>query len=309
MQGQTTKEVTIPSAQELLIPILKTLKARQFRYSDRLQAVGRQFGFESEAVHDGYPAGTSDSFALHFESACSHLVKASLAARPEKGLIKASKRSAKAMSEPFWEKNLELGFVSESKIRGVKMTWKQFASRPARDRTFDTAPYVAKIAKKVPGLEMEKLHGIWRNATKMLADPTKSAWHADIAQLIETVGKEWERRAGLPTNPEDWFRWPGTDASPADGGLKLSGALKEGMFSYLEYHVGRTNGEASPVRQSILARIFESSLPPVFPKDYMAQWGQNKSAQRLKKMAETIAALTRNFKRMNDDRYDEAIKH
>jgi hypothetical protein len=75
----------------------------------------------------------------------------------------------------------------------------------------------------------------------------------------------------------------------------------------MEYRVGRTNGLEPAVRKLLLAGIFVGPLPPVFPPNYMAQWSVPKSARRLQKMAETLAAFVRNAKRRHDDRLDDAI--
>jgi hypothetical protein len=78
------------------------------------------------------------------------------------------------------------------------------------------------------------------------------------------------------------------------------------MLSYLDYRVGR-NGEVGSMRHGILGRVFEGPLPPVFPPDYMSSWGAPKSAARLRKLAESIAAFTRNAKRRRDFKMDDAI--
>lgn len=80
------------------------------------------------------------------------------------------------------------------------------------------------------------------------------------------------------------------------------------MLSYLEYRVGKTAGLSSRERQVILSRVFEGKLPRVFEPAYMEEWGDPKSARRLKKMAESLAAFARNFKRLDEDKYDEAIR-
>ena len=56
-----------------------------------------------------------------------------------------------------------------------------------------------------------------------------------------------------------------------------------------------------------MKRVFEGALPPVFPPDYMDAWNLPGSAARLKKLAETIAAMARLFKRRHDSRFDDAI--
>lgn len=72
--------------------------------------------------------------------------------------------------------------------------------------------------------------------------------------------------------------------------------------------VGNINGVATPTRRNILDAIFERELPPMPSEDYMNQWGKPKSSVRLQKMAETLAALTRNAKRKRTARMQTSIK-
>ena len=76
----------------------------------------------------------------------------------------------------------------------------------------------------------------------------------------------------------------------------------------MEYRVGRSHGESATIRRTILKRVFENTLPPAFPKDYMDEWGANTSAVRLQKMAVSIAAFVRNNKRRKIGDYADAIR-
>ena len=49
-------------------------------------------------------------------------------------------------------------------------------------------------------------------------------------------------------------------------------------------------------------------MPPIDNAAYAAEWGRPNTAQRLQKLAETIAALTRNAKRRNAARMDKSIR-
>jgi hypothetical protein len=80
------------------------------------------------------------------------------------------------------------------------------------------------------------------------------------------------------------------------------------MLSYLEYRVGRTHGLSTSVRQELLSRVFSGALPPVFDRAYMDEWGPPSSAQRLRKLAETLAAFCRNAKRRDTDAMRDAIR-
>lgn len=91
------------------------------------------------------------------------------------------------------------------------------------------------------------------------------------------------------------------------GSIAADDWLRLGMLAFLGYRVGRSDGKVDKERQLILAEVFDSNLPPAFPPSYVSQWGGPSSSTRLKKIAEAIAAFTRNAKRRNDGRLDEAI--
>jgi hypothetical protein len=81
----------------------------------------------------------------------------------------------------------------------------------------------------------------------------------------------------------------------------------DGVLGYFDYRVGLGDGRPELVRRSILARVFEGSLPPVFSREYMAEWGVSRSATRLRKMAVSIAAFVRNAKRRTSSDCVQAI--
>lgn len=163
------------------------------------------------------------------------------------------------------------------------------------------------LKAKLPTMELPTILGIWRNAVRYKASD-------DVGRQIEghhalaAIEREWKRRRIGPLNPDDYFAWPSIGASGGDGSLDLSGALREGMFAYLEYHVGRTNGQPRTVRKVILERVFAGELPPVFPRQYLDGWGKPETSARLKKMAEALAAFVRNAKRRDDGRMGDAIR-
>lgn len=150
-----------------------------------------------------------------------------------------------------------------------------------------------------------ELVNMWMNAVKVMADPLKKKDHGRAKEIVDRVTREWEARAKLA---DGYFKWPSTEAKGGTGRLAAFEAEKEGMLSFLEYRVGRTKGESARVRQIILRRVFEGALPPVFGKEYMAQWGANGSPERLHKMASSIAAFARNFKRRKNGAFEDAIR-
>lgn len=151
----------------------------------------------------------------------------------------------------------------------------------------------------------DELVSMWKNAVRMLADPSKRKDHARAKAVIDEIGREWDARA---KTEDGYFKWPSTEARGGNGRLGGFEAEKEGMLSFLEYRVGRTRGEPHGVRKVILRRVFEGPLPPVFSRAYMAEWGANGSPERLHKMAVSLAAFARNFKRRRTPSVADAVK-
>jgi hypothetical protein len=166
-------------------------------------------------------------------------------------------------------------------------------------------PNVGKVLANLPLSTFEQLRGVWKNCLVKLADKNQSNWHQAASEILTAIELEWQRRSRM-VHPEDWFKWPSTDASGGDGKLVLKPSVSDGMLSYLDYRVGG-NGEVNSIRHGILSRVFEGSLPPVFPPDYMSSWGAAKSASRLRKLAESLAAFARNAKRRRDITLNDAI--
>ena len=79
------------------------------------------------------------------------------------------------------------------------------------------------------------------------------------------------------------------------------------MLSYLGYHVGETGPTPQDIRWCILEYVFECHLPPLDDPVHYLEWGRPVTAQRLKKLANTLAALTRNAKRKDAVSYASAI--
>jgi hypothetical protein len=164
----------------------------------------------------------------------------------------------------------------------------------------------ARIVEKLSSMPLSETLRVWHNATIALSDPKKAHLKADASKVLTAIDREWKRRGGGRARPEDWFKWPGTQASM--GGRPLAADwLDEGVLKYLGYQVGKSSNLVSPLRAAILDRVFSGQLPPVFPPQYLADWGAPASAGRLRKIVESIAAFTRNAKRRSDQRLDQAI--
>lgn len=164
---------------------------------------------------------------------------------------------------------------------------------------------VSRLLQTIPTLPPERLIVLWSNAVKVLAAPSKAAEHERVRKVIEAVETAWD---ALDRGQDEEFAWPSTEVRASAGIATVPELRSEGMLSYLEYRVGKTAGLPAIVRHSILARVFEGKLPRVFDAGYMRGWGSPGSAQRLRKMAESLAAFARNAKRSDEDRLDEAIR-
>jgi hypothetical protein len=107
------------------------------------------------------------------------------------------------------------------------------------------------------------------------------------------------------------FQWPSTDAGEASGETDIHDILEDlpqlGLLKYMGYSVGM-NGEPTQRRHDVLEKVFLSrSLPRVTCEGYMQQWGEPKSAQRVRKMANSIATFCRNAKHKSGADMGDAI--
>lgn len=167
-------------------------------------------------------------------------------------------------------------------------------------------PQVDKIIERIPKMRMRETVELWRNAIRALEDKRRKELHPAAQRVLGALDQEWKRRYTHP-HPQDRFEWPSTHANPGSGAFSTEGWIDEGVLQYLGYKVG-VGGEPKGYRARILAQIFVGQLPPVFPPPYLNEWGPPSSVARLRKMAETIAALTRNAKRRRDSRMHRAIQ-
>ena len=148
----------------------------------------------------------------------------------------------------------------------------------------------------------------WLNCSRKLSQPSDRFPKEEVKKLREAIEKEWRRRTGPGSNPDDYFRWPSTEAPSGTGSLSDPDQwLREGLLKFLQYSVGRHQEGNETSRRALLSAIFDGDLPPFHSADYMRGWGKPSTALRLHKMADSLAAFARNFKRQRDPRFDEAI--
>jgi hypothetical protein len=141
-----------------------------------------------------------------------------------------------------------------------------------------------------------------------LAAKADSAWEdSDALQLI-LAELLFRKRAGaqklrkkvterLIEMSQQSFLWPSTAVLPSShalGGDQFW--YSDGLLSFMGYRVGQ-NGVPASHRRDILDYVYHEAIPRVNSTEYMNSWSVPKSSGRLRKMAESIAAFTRNAKR------------
>jgi len=140
------------------------------------------------------------------------------------------------------------------------------------------------------------------NVFRVLAKPDHQLRERAL-KLRQDISSAWQILAAR----DEWFAWPVTTAPRGIRGLKQCEWRPCGMLSFLGYHVGETQPTSQELRWRILEYAFECHLPPLHDRLYYSEWGQPKTSQRLSKMANTLAALTRNAKRRTAVSFGRAI--
>lgn len=153
------------------------------------------------------------------------------------------------------------------------------------------------IIERLPTMPISEMMVLWRNCIGYLSDIRMEDRWEKSKLVIKAIEDEWRDRGRQILNPDEYFDWPSTNAPAGHGSVDTDDWSEEGILSFMGYRVGETNGESTNIRHEILAHIFEHQLPPAFPSDYMKEWGDPSTVIRLKKIAESIAAFTRNAKR------------
>jgi len=96
------------------------------------------------------------------------------------------------------------------------------------------------------------------------------------------------------------FAWPSTDAEPTTNETPIFiDAPSTGLLGYLGYRVGVT-GLNPEERCGLLDTVYSHLLPQLNSIEYMNEWADPRTAQRLRKMAHSIAAFVCNAKRRRD---------
>jgi len=172
--------------------------------------------------------------------------------------------------------------------------------------------YLAEVLKRqiahLPDLTDGEFVTIWLRFSRYISGIRAAERALRDTKFLAALDAEWDRRKVTADGGEDYFRWPSTLISEVVGHSTVSGGWpRSGMLDAFDYHVGKTRGVTSGARRLILRFLFEERLPLVFDTAYTAEWGRPATAERLHKLAETIAALVRNSKYNTGRDYAQAI--
>lgn len=119
-------------------------------------------------------------------------------------------------------------------------------------------------------------------------------------QLREQLAAQLKQR--------EYFTWPSTEAPQGGGDMDTAHFQHEqGPLGFMGYRVGK-NGLAADKRRDLLSGAYAGQLPPINSPEYMAKWDAPGTGERLKKIADSIAARARDATRNDAARYRQAIQ-
>jgi len=162
-------------------------------------------------------------------------------------------------------------------------------------------PYI-----KFPTNELEKTSNSEWNNPKILSEIHYELQFRSRKKAQTLLAHVSKRLAELQNTRQS--TWPSTTAR--SGSKNLTGDVfkyEEGLLKHYGYRVG-VNGLPENKRRQILDQIFFYPLPSVGNTSYLNEWDKPGTAKRLQKLAESIAAFTRNAKRRNMKNFAQAIR-
>ena len=98
----------------------------------------------------------------------------------------------------------------------------------------------------------------------------------------------------------DRFKWPSTIAYMSNGNIPEVDWPQVGMLQGVGYAVG-AKGLPKAKRHELLSNIMSQQLPFVTSYAYRQEWEEPNTTARLKKLANTIASLSKNAKRRSNN--------
>jgi hypothetical protein len=165
---------------------------------------------------------------------------------------------------------------------------------------------ISRLIDLLPTRTHAELLAMYKNCVRRMVGRKSAKISPSVKRLHQAITEEWLRRTEMPAVDGEYFKWPTTEASSGNGRLSASAWRAVGMLSAIGYHVGRLQGVTENERHFLLDQLFSINLPPLNDRSYMREWASPSSSARLRKLAETIAALTRNAKRRSSQNMQDA---
>lgn len=149
--------------------------------------------------------------------------------------------------------------------------------------------------ERVRVYSQEMILAFWASTRDPFAMPRESILRfASGHPVLEELSREWPN-------------WPSTLVRQDDESPHLEGEWPQiGVLRAMGYVVGR-NGLAETSRREVLSRTYLGPLPQVNSPYYMADWGDPGTPTRLHRIANSIAAFSRNAQRRRAANMREAI--
>lgn len=113
-------------------------------------------------------------------------------------------------------------------------------------------------------------------------------------EIVELFG---EAHPALEFLSDTGFDWPSTFVNLGSSRELTIELVEKGLLKYMGYTVGESKGLPPNQRRTILETVFKYEVPKFdLSPEYLEQWGEPNSKQRLKKMADSLAAFCRREK-------------
>lgn len=165
---------------------------------------------------------------------------------------------------------------------------------------------VAHFAQQLTSGKLPSLEGA-REHLEYLKEIDSTSWqvrdrdrHLFVEKILTSIVNGTKPQQIIQPDGK-YFRWPDTDVGDHSSHRGTVEVTQEvGVLKSIGYQVGL---HAIPLheRRRLLSRVFEHDLTMELERSYLNEWGGARSSLRLKKLAHTIASLTRNMKRRNGD--------
>ncbi|HFQ5355573.1 TPA: hypothetical protein ACGVAX_002786 [Vibrio vulnificus] len=206
-------------------------------------------------------------------------------------LVHLEKNTLETWLKVIFESNFYLAL--DSVIEGLEV---QHSENEVSDYEWDAGPSYEKVEDKL----LEKESSSNNDEFAPIAD---YEWSNDTN--VKTLSKNAPPISKVES--KSTFRWPSTIAFETDGSLPEVQWPQMGVLKAVGYTVG-AQGLPQAQRLAILKNVYMEHLPYVESRAYMNEWGEPQSSGRLRKMAETLASLTKGAKRKTQANMSRAIR-